>query len=309
MNSQKIDAVLPLTLNDYERFGILYKSLKLFFKDLRRLWVVVPDKEFNEIKSLLTGKDEKVLIIPEAKVVPEFRIFRRTSGWFKQQLIKIAIAEKIETEFYLTLDSDVICVKPTSFSDLVKNGLAPCYRAKNIAKPSWYEWTERVLGFQAPAWRHNLTPAILNKEAMLKLEEYLSQRALKIPLSFEDFKIEGRKDLLLLISNFLCRIPVIKRKFTNWRVYLLRSLPWTEYALYYCFLEEMSLFEKYHYQSENPISSIEQTIRRNNKENFVSWNPAAIFNKDTSYFFVVIQSNTGISSSEIWEKVHTYLDP
>lgn len=126
LNLPKLDAVLPITLKDYERFIILQKSLKLFCKDLIRVcWIVTPDDEFAEIKLLIS--DDNYCVIPESSLVPEFKIFPKTRGWFKQQLIKMAIAEKIETDFYLTLDADVICVKPVIFSDLVKDGLAVCY--------------------------------------------------------------------------------------------------------------------------------------------------------------------------------------
>jgi len=72
-------------------------------------------------------------LIPETK-------FLKIQGWYLQQLIKLAIAEHIKTDFYLTLDADVICVKPVYFSDLVKDGCA-VYTAGNNSKYKntfWY---------------------------------------------------------------------------------------------------------------------------------------------------------------------------
>ena len=111
--SHLLDAVLPLKVEDYERSKILRRSLELFFNDLRICWVVTPDKDYDELKSHF--REHNYCVVPESSLVPEFRFFRNVSGWYKQQLIKLAIAERIETDFYLTLDSDVICIKPVFF--------------------------------------------------------------------------------------------------------------------------------------------------------------------------------------------------
>lgn len=79
LNFYKLDAVLSITLKDYERFTILQKSLKFFCKDLIRVcWVVTPDDEFAEIKSRIS--DDNYCVIPESNLVPEFNIFPKTRG-------------------------------------------------------------------------------------------------------------------------------------------------------------------------------------------------------------------------------------
>ena len=32
-------------------------------------------------------------------------------GWLTQQIVKLAMAERVESDFYLTLDADVICTR------------------------------------------------------------------------------------------------------------------------------------------------------------------------------------------------------
>ena len=78
MKSQQLDAVLPLTLKDYERFAILQKSLKTFCKDIRVCWIVTPDHDFAASKALIT--DNGYCVIPESSLVPEFKIFQTTGG-------------------------------------------------------------------------------------------------------------------------------------------------------------------------------------------------------------------------------------
>jgi hypothetical protein len=44
-------------------------------------------------------------------------------GWFKQQVVKLAIARKIKTKFYLVLDADIFFTKKVQFSDILFNVL------------------------------------------------------------------------------------------------------------------------------------------------------------------------------------------
>ena len=199
---QKLDAVLPLKFNDYKRFRILDASLKKFMKDLGKLFIVVPDKEVELFQSKIRDIDYK--IIPETAVVPEFKLFKNYPGWNKQQVIKLAAAEIVETDFYLTLDADIICVRPTSFSDLVKDGRAYCYkhgleRSAEMFK-QWYRDAERVLKIDLAEYHHDVTPAVLSREAVLMLHEHLARVS-------RDFKKGFSKRALL------CRGVAVLAKF------------------------------------------------------------------------------------------------
>lgn len=288
MNSQKLDAVLPLTLKDYERFKILHKSLQLFFKDLRICWVVTRDSEFEKVKALL--KDEHYQVIQESAIIPEL-IIRKPRGWYRQQLIKMAIAEKIETEFYLTLDADVICTKPVCFSELIRNGRAITNISKLDLFPEWYRWAERVLGLPRSGLLHGVTPALLSKEGMISLHNYLSQ---KVNPAFKS------------LSNFLPKESILRSYLVSWRGYLLRNLPWTEYSLYSTFLEGMGLYEKYHIQGgDRTLYDSHNSVWY--KEHFSSWKLENVFKGEEDCFFCVVQAKRGISPNEVWEKVGAYL--
>jgi hypothetical protein len=292
VNSQKIDAVLPLTRNDYERFKILQKSLTLFFKDLGTCWIVVPDRDFYILNSLI--KNEHFVVLPESSLIPEFNIFRKIFGWYKQQLIKIAIAEKITSSFYLTLDADVICTRVCHYSDFLKEGRAVCNLEKEGSHfLEWYAWVEDVLQLKGSNRYHSVTPAILSKEAMIKLHEYISLLSEKT-----SFSSNKRSIFLALLKYF----PILQKIFSLYRTYLLLHLPWTEYSLYYSFLEEMNLFDQYHFIEE--IKVYDNCVW--NRDEFDSWNPAISFNEINSCF-TVVQSNTNIPAEEIWQKVRTFL--
>ena len=295
---QQLDAVLPLKFNDYKRFRILDASLKKFMKDLGKLFIIVPDKEVELFRSKIKDKDYK--IIPETTLVPEFRLFKHYPSWNKQQLIKFAVAEIVETDFYLTLDADIICVRPMSFSDLVKEGRSYCYKLKLEQSADrfkqWYRDAKKVLMIEHAEYHHDVTPAVLSKEGMLMLHKHLAgtSRNSRIRLSKGDLKYWG--------INALARfIPGIS--FAEWRLYLLRSRQWTEYSLYYAFLEACDLFDKYHFLLNNRISG--NSVWHLN--DYDSWDPANSFLGERTFYFSVIQSNAGIDPDEIWQKVRPYL--
>lgn len=80
----------------------------------------------QKLDTVLPLKFNDYKIIPKTAVVLEFRPFKNYPGWNKQQLIQLAAAEIVETD--LTFDTNIICVRPTNFSDLFKDGRAYCFK-------------------------------------------------------------------------------------------------------------------------------------------------------------------------------------
>jgi hypothetical protein len=294
--SGKIDAVLPLTLRDFERSGILRESLQRFFVDLGTCWVVTRDHELAPISALIKGDSYR--IIPESVVIPELqfyntarRCFSRshtpTSGWVVQQLVKLAIANFVDTEFYLTLDADVICIRRVCFGDLIKDGRALARRYHHEIHKEWYEAAARLLGLPRSAWVHDFTPALLSREATCRLTSHLSGRVNRFV----------QRLAVLLPPRSLARAIL-----TGWRSYLLRNLPWTEYTLYNTFLEAMGLYDRYHV-SDNGIRVCGRSVWQ--RDQFSSWDPEK---SAEGGYFAVVQSNTDLSVSQVREKVRKCLE-
>jgi lipopolysaccharide biosynthesis glycosyltransferase len=298
-NKNKISAVLPLKryqhgYDDAERAKmILFRSLKKFFKldDLEALYIITRDDEYDYIKGAF--KDEKEIplcIIKESELVPEFKKFPDLQGWYKQQIIKLAIAERIKTPFYITFDADVICVKPTQYSDLVKNGRALSqgfdaaqwdrkyhekFKKKWDLYPEWYNWAEKLLGMKhTSGLYYGVTPAIMSTEGVKKLYSYLEDRS-------------GNK--------------------MNYKEYLIKNIPWTEYALYNVFLEGKNLYDKFHINS-GPESILSDLDSLQPSRPFFFWNPKKCFEGDNKYFFIVAHSMMKISPQKVWGKVNKYLE-
>ncbi|KAM3096350.1 DUF6492 family protein [Phormidesmis sp. 146-35] len=313
-DAQKIDAVLPLTLKDYPRFEILDKSFKRFFKDLGKCWIVTPDREFEQIRDLI--QDDRYCVIAESSLVPEFKIFcgsrfsifKSVPGWYKQQIIKIAIADKIETDFYLTLDADVICTKPVYYSDLVQNEKGVCFihSVERNTQTDWYGWAEQVLKLKSRHrdLLHNVTPAVLSKQGIFELRDYLSQ--IYQQLKFPGTKREVRATLLKFYAQFLPKDSLRRSQLLGWRSFLSVSIPWTEYGLYYIFLEETDRFDRHHIRIENCLYAEDDSVWY--KEGFDSWDVDKVFSPDSSHFFVVVQSWLNLEVDQVWQKVDRYLN-
>jgi Family of unknown function (DUF6492) len=311
--SSKMDAVLPITLRDYERFTILQRTISLFCRDLFNvIWIVVPDRDLEEIKERI--KDANYCVISDSELVPEFKLFPNRGGWFNQQLIKLAIASSVETDFYLTLDADVICVKPVHFSDLVKEGHAAYYRysADKFGDfNEWYEWAERVLRFQIPNnFRyHNVTPSVLSKAAVLQLQIYLAECSQAQIKHDRKFNFLRRNNWLLLKAKLLQAVlpksSVLREQLSNWKAYLLRNIPWTEYSLYYAFCETQGLINSHHDLRDHCVYSTEDSIWY--KSQYADWNPERWFDQENNFFFCVLQSTTETDPNEVWEKIKPHI--
>ncbi len=298
-----LDAVLPLTLGDVARADLLLESLAQNFSGLRRIWVVCPDAQHAEIAARYAKRQLpfELCVESELKVVPEFALKLRQSGWFRQQMIKLAIFERIESDFYLTFDADVVCVRPVSVEHLVGSGLGACFLIKQNEYDYWYKRVERVLRVRAPrrGVMHSVTPALLHRGAVNELRCNLEE---KIARSEYSHGLRGWKQRWYLSGSRM------RAEYAAWRVYLMAARPWTEYALYYTFLEANGSFERYHYYAPHSIYDIERSLwHATNNELPADWDPAPAFSGDGPPWFLVAQSNTGISAEIIRNKLEPLL--
>ena len=259
----RIDAVLPLTAADCGRARILFRTLEAFFEPLGTCFVVAPDRDVSAVRASVS---QRYVVMRDTDVVPELRLFRR-HGWFVQQLVKLAASERVETPFYLTLDADVVCVRPTRYEDLVIDGRA-LVQTTPPHHPEWNDDAERVLSLPRLGRQYGVTPAVLSRGAVGALARHVARRV--------------RPRLRRLVS---------------WRSYLLRNLPWTEYALYYTFLERTGSFDAYH------VHGGREALYSNcvwMEDDFADWDPA-----DASAPFSVVQSATRIAPENVWARVRS----
>jgi hypothetical protein len=313
MSTQTLDAVLPLTVKDLDRFRILQRSLDIFCQDLLgTIWVVVPDDQIAEVSRAIESGSYRV--IAESLLIPEIKLLK-VKGWYLQQLIKIAIADHIKTDFYLTLDADVICVQAVSFSDLVKDGRA-VYHAANDNQFEDNFWCSSVRDilrikptFSPQNSYYNVTPSVLNRNAVMQLQKRLGELSISEMKSKFQWVSSKRNNFYLLVSWLLYRIlpnnSALKKQITDYKAYLIRKIPWTEYLLYYNFCDAEGLLDKYHLQTSYCIYAGEESVWEQNQ--YTNWNPEKCFEGERNFFFCVFQSNTQLPAEVVWKNVERFL--
>ena len=143
-----ITAVLPLTTKDAGRARILFKSLAKFFDPdlLAHVLVVVPDIQAQEIGESISQCGLRHRVVNESEICGDVA---GVGGWYVQQIAKLGAWRFVDTPFYLTLDSDVICTRHTSYADLVRNNLGRQHREPRVVHAQWWKRSARLLGVRA----------------------------------------------------------------------------------------------------------------------------------------------------------------
>ncbi|MGL4406378.1 MAG: DUF6492 family protein [Notoacmeibacter sp.] len=131
---------------DVERFALLCETMDHFVAGHSRHLVLVASKDVKLFSRFAGPKRE---IIDEADILPfwlrrfsdPFSYFKRDiwlsprtipmRGWHVQQLRRMAIAQYISEDAYLSCDSDVAFVAPYDVGNNWKNGLLRLYRLDN----------------------------------------------------------------------------------------------------------------------------------------------------------------------------------
>jgi len=284
-----MDAVLPLLLRDLPRFELLYRSLRRQVRGLDRILVVVPDRELEQVRAGLPSGELELRLLPEFELVPELRVLTRLPGWYRQQLVKLEAARLVQGDFYLTLDADLIATRPVDLEEVCAGGTAPCAVTHRDLHPRWYEGAEALIGSRLPRQgiSHAVTPTILHREAVAALTQHLDQRW---TLGRYSSGLRGLKQRLGHAYVAVGGAGELRGKLQPWRLLLCCSRPWSEYSLYYSFLEWSGRFERYHHETAEALYATERSIWfAQDREAF----RPALLGVDGPPF-VVLQSTAGI---------------
>jgi hypothetical protein len=278
------------------RLHTLLSSFVLMFDqdDLEEFILICPPRDIGPFTSFIgtITDDPRYKVLSEVEACPEISDMvdentNEVKGWFAQQLLKLAIYERIASEYYVTLDSDIICIKPFSYNSLIRGGRA----LLNVETPSdyeriyttsfakqeediktrRYERSAELLGYKRPdVFRHKFygeTPVVLHRKSVASLAAHLSNRF---------------------------AIP--------WRSALARNLPWSEYGLYFQHLE---MKEKLHLVYEagdcNSVLHLEKSVwHASDRYRHLRIYDAAHFHAGKSQnnggYFVAVQSWLSVES-------------
>lgn len=297
---RRITAVLPIKVesqggDDLARAAILLRSLERFFRreDLAALHVVHHEGDDPEQlrRALAPFASLPLELVSEAELVPDLagtsrrhwrKWFRkaRAKNWFRQQVVKLCAAQCVQTDFYLTLDADVVCTQPTRADDLFVGERAILDLERRAEQPRWWRKSSWLVGvpLDLDGWGASVTPALLSKEIVDGLLAHLEERS-------------GRR---------------------GWVELLLSTKGWTEYSLYDVYGRRSGLLEQRHYQDPDPEHPAHAIKRRDAlwalPEGAVAADHAAIlaawaeraFDEKQPGSFSVVQSRTGIPADAVW---------
>lgn len=271
--SDQLTFVLPVTLKESERigsdgawrvspdgsartrlrFGLTSLLSRFELRDLCELLVICPGEEVDELTDLLgtLTTDRRVHVVSETAICPD--VVRMVDpntgairGWYVQQMIKLAVAQQVRTPFYLTLDSDIVCIRQFSSADLITRGRGVCGTE-----------TEET-------YRHLYTPKFAARETMIKRTRMEASAAL---LGYE--RDEG------CAGRFYSETPVLYHAETMrgmlshlsathgkaWPEVLAGAEDWTEMALYFSYLEMVGeLEQRYELAGPNRVLHLEGSV-------------------------------------------------
>jgi hypothetical protein len=221
--------------------------------------------------TLLSSPRLKISFKDEEDLIPGIGATRATP-WLRQQAIKLAFWRHSPSEYFLTLDPDIFCIRPFSSSDLIINGRALTKWESKELHPDWWSGSASVLGSAvgSSAIGLGITPQMLSGIVCQYLEYFLSSR------------LKTTKPWLVLLNE---------------------NQNWTEYSLYTLYCEMNGLLPEYHLPPMS-LSLSDHNVRLLSE--FKNWSPSSPTNYERSYF-VVCQSYLGIPLAEIKKKLSVYL--
>jgi hypothetical protein len=297
--------------------------------------IVVPDDDFAMISALLSYRSS-VVVVKESELLG-FEVKQKSldlqyniDGYAVQMAIKILVARLVTSDYYLTLDADVITTRTFNEADLFhkedlvhyqNNNNRHHQRNRTIFKakytpesqevhPHWWRGAANTLKYHRgyndddthrahfdyspdPKVRFGVTPALLSTMgSMLTLSRLSQVFALSSPSSPSDEKQTDQSK------------SWIERWLMKWG----DGFWWSEYTLYSLTLNHHKLFDTLHAPSSRLGgfgSSFEEDFELSCRSTWFApdqpWSAASVFRPENSppCPFTVLQSSSGVEVSYI----------
>jgi len=105
-------------------------------------------------------------------------------GWHAQQMVKLKIAHKIKSEFYIVLDSKNTLIRPVTpdmfFTDCGQGIIQAEFPYDKIPVPhsDWYARSAEVLGVDPPDsgfWPASITPIVMHKATVIEMLKQIGE--------------------------------------------------------------------------------------------------------------------------------------
>lgn len=245
-SSETITFVLPFTLGNHGEYSLEHprvlpalrlvttlRSLSLTFlhTDLAQVLIICPQRDLPATEMLIAFciRGLPITVMAEHQLAPSLEAplaNGELNPWYVQQLVKLAAASVIRTDHYVTLDDDILCLRYFAASDLVKAGQA----LTNVETIQDY---------------HNLyTSAFAKAEVRIKTLRYVRAAEFIGAPTWDRQWFYGETPVVMHTRSVLDLLEHIEyRHQSPWQAALAQRLRWTEYALYFQYLEMSSRLE------------------------------------------------------------------
>jgi len=299
----QLSAIVPIKLGEADKsksdsgglMEILFRSLDRFCDPsmFKSVLVVCPSGDVGPLRERVRQWPRlPIEVLDENVVLGGIRIHKATPGWAIQQLVKMAVCRRFETEFFITLDADCFCVRSVGVGDFVQDGKGLIQLEAKQHHIEWWKESGKVLGYRQDFDKPGMcvTPAVLSTVVMSELLDELNRR-------------HGRWDSYLLSYYEPGRFNALRRR--------LFPSAWTEYSLYFLFLEMQNRLWEFHFETSAPDGREPRTLVSTRScwtlEDFQKWDPALVFNGKDPAIFTVIQSAIRLNAGEILRKLDGYI--
>jgi hypothetical protein len=189
-SERSLAAILPLKVTgrhygaNLARLDVLFSSLLQHAEPdlLDELVIVTPQTEVGLAESYAANWPELPLrVVGEAEHFGAFGRYTRpwqVRPWQRQQVIKLNAPALTNSDYVLTLDPDVLAVRPMTRLSLIPDGRALLQPESRSVHAQWWRDSADLLDVPAnlTAPGMGVTPALLSREVLLALHDRLAER-------------------------------------------------------------------------------------------------------------------------------------
>ena len=265
------------------RLDLLFSSLLHFAPTLLdELLVVARADEIDQVGPYLDQWPElPIRLIVEDEYFPAFVRFSRpwqVRPWQRQQMIKLNAPAMTDAEFVLTLDPDVLALKPVTREVLIPGGRALLEPEARSVHTRWWRDSADLLDVEPRLHRSgiNVTPAVLSTAVLRELQQRLET-------------VGGRPWMDILLTSYC---------------------DWTEYTLYLLAAERASLVERHHLWASEPAAPAhvhaDPALSIWGGAGAVREDVNRLFCADDPGLFAVVQSSSDLTATDVARAVAEY---
>jgi hypothetical protein len=282
MAAPSLSGLLPVKVTG-RHYGENLARLDLLFSSLLHhaptlldeLLVVARADETDQIGAYLAQWPElPIRMVVEDEHFPAFRRYSRpwqVRPWQRQQVIKLNAPAMTDAEFVLTLDPDVLALRPVTRELLLPGGRALLEPEPRSVHPRWWRDSADLLDVEPELERPgiNVTPAVLSTAILRELQARLEA-------------VGGRPWMDVLLTSYC---------------------DWTEYTLYLLAAERAALVERHHMWADDPAAPAhlhaDPALSIWSGAGASSTDVARLFGVDDPGLFAVVQSSSGLTAAEV----------